>query len=294
MNISEFTSLLNTNSSISIEQTNAIEEILKNYPYFQAARMIHLKALKNQHSFKYNSALKVTAAHTTNRTVLFDYITADTLDNSNALEKQQEIINSKEVVDLEIVSNDVIEQSQLSVIHEDVEVEEGKEVDVKDVKKVEEELKIGKPLEFDLSEMYSFREWLQLTNVKPIEREKMEVVETDVNVEKNVLKEVKVEANNTTKKASPKQEKFDIIEQFIASKPKLKTDTKVENIDVSFESVVEDGMLMTETLARVYLEQKKYDKAIQAFKVLSLKYPEKSSFFADRIKAIKFLQKNNS
>lgn len=282
MNISEFTSLLNTNSSISIEQTNAIEEILKNYPYFQAARMIHLKALKNQHSFKYNSALKVTAAHTTNRTVLFDYITADTLDNSNALEKQQEIINSKEVVDLEIVSNDVIEQSQLSVIHEDVEVEEGKEVDVKDVKKVEEELKIGKPLEFDLSEMYSFREWLQLTNVKPIEREK------------NVLKEVKVEANNTTKKASPKQEKFDIIEQFIASKPKLKTDTKVENIDVSFESVVEDGMLMTETLARVYLEQKKYDKAIQAFKVLSLKYPEKSSFFADRIKAIKFLQKNNS
>ena len=49
---------------------------------------------------------------------------------------------------------------------------------------------------------------------------------------------------------------------------------------------------MTETLAQVYLEQKKYKKAIQAYKILSLKYPEQSGFFADRIKAVKKLQKN--
>jgi virulence-associated protein VapD len=45
---------------------------------------------------------------------------------------------------------------------------------------------------------------------------------------------------------------------------------------------------MTETLARVYLEQKKYQKAIQAYEILILKYPEKSSFFADRISDIRF------
>jgi hypothetical protein len=50
---------------------------------------------------------------------------------------------------------------------------------------------------------------------------------------------------------------------------------------------------MTETLARVYLEQKKYQKAIQAYEILILKYPEKSSFFADRILDIKHLQQNN-
>jgi hypothetical protein len=50
---------------------------------------------------------------------------------------------------------------------------------------------------------------------------------------------------------------------------------------------------MTETLAHVYLEQKKFNKAITAFQVLSLKYPEKSSFFAHQIEAIKELQKNN-
>ena len=47
---------------------------------------------------------------------------------------------------------------------------------------------------------------------------------------------------------------------------------------------------MTETLARVYLEQKKYSKAIQAYEILILKYPEKSTFFANRISDIKILQ----
>jgi hypothetical protein len=50
---------------------------------------------------------------------------------------------------------------------------------------------------------------------------------------------------------------------------------------------------MTETLAKVFLEQKKYHKAIQAYEILILKYPEKSSLFADRIIEIKNLQQNN-
>ena len=49
---------------------------------------------------------------------------------------------------------------------------------------------------------------------------------------------------------------------------------------------------MTETLAKVYLAQKKYENAIQAYKILSLKYPEKSSLFADQIQRIKILQNN--
>jgi hypothetical protein len=40
-------------------------------------------------------------------------------------------------------------------------------------------------------------------------------------------------------------------------------------------SKADNSMLMTETLARVYLEQKKYQKAIQAYEILILKYPEK-------------------
>jgi len=84
------------------------------------------------------------------------------------------------------------------------------------VKTAKEKLKIGKPLVFDLSEMHSFSEWLRLTNVKPIKRGEDSKIET----------EVKPSAKN--------QEKFDIIEQFITSKPKLETNATIENIDVSF------------------------------------------------------------
>jgi hypothetical protein len=48
---------------------------------------------------------------------------------------------------------------------------------------------------------------------------------------------------------------------------------------------------MTETLAKVFIKQKKYDKALQAYQILRLKYPEKNSFFADQIKTIKRLEK---
>ena len=44
--------------------------------------------------------------------------------------------------------------------------------------------------------------------------------------------------------------------------------------------------LMTETLAKVYLQQKNFKKALQAYHILSLKYPEKSGFFADQIRAV--------
>ena len=54
-----------------------------------------------------------------------------------------------------------------------------------------------------------------------------------------------------------------------------------------------DG-LMTETLAKVYLAQKKYENALVAYRILSLKNPEKSSFFANQITKIEQLQKNKS
>lgn len=52
------------------------------------------------------------------------------------------------------------------------------------------------------------------------------------------------------------------------------------------ESVRENDDILTETLASIYLKQKQYAKAINIFKKLSLKYPEKSSYFAARISDI--------
>lgn len=48
-----------------------------------------------------------------------------------------------------------------------------------------------------------------------------------------------------------------------------------------------DPEMITETMAKIYEMQKKYTKAIKAYEVLSLKYPEKSALFGARINYLK-------
>ena len=256
MNKTEFTLLLREPCSITPNQVNIVEEIIETYPYFQAAHVLNLKGLKKQNSYKYNQALKTTAAYTTNRTILFDFITSDALN----LEKKEAIefkeLTENEIVDLEIVESSISTEESIDLIE----------------KPILESLRIGEPLDFDKNEKHSFNEWLQLTSLIPIERD----------------------TDQTKKNPTKESKNFKLIDEFLDAKPKLKPNKSIDLIDISYESISENESLMTETLARVYLEQKKYAKAIKAFKILSLKYPEKSGFFADRIKAVQFLQKNNS
>lgn len=83
--------------------------------------------------------------------------------------------------------------------------------------------------------------------------------------------------------------KIKTINTFIENNPKiqrLKTDTeytpKEKSDDISH--------LMTETLANLYFEQRLYAKAIQAYKILSEKSPEKKETFEARITMIKAMR----
>ena len=86
--------------------------------------------------------------------------------------------------------------------------------------------------------------------------------------------------------------KIDLIDKFIKNSPKINIDKEYKpNKEIITESKVNDN-LITETLAKIYVNQEKYNKAIRAYKILSLKYPKKSSFFADQIEKIKNLKNN--
>lgn len=67
MTNSDFTYILQNPQDITHEQTEAVKSIIDEFPYFQSARAIYLKGLKNQSSFKYNQELKTTAAYTTDK-----------------------------------------------------------------------------------------------------------------------------------------------------------------------------------------------------------------------------------
>jgi hypothetical protein len=80
-----------------------------------------------------------------------------------------------------------------------------------------------------------------------------------------------------------------LIEQFLNSDPgviKADKQTSLEG-DVSLGSVEEDDSFITDTLAKIYVKQGLHAKAIYAYERLSLKYPEKSAYFAAQIEKIK-------
>ncbi|WET04390.1 hypothetical protein [Flavobacterium sp. YJ01] len=191
-------------------------------------------------------------------------------------EAPKEVI--QEVVKAEEKDEEEIKEENEEPIEEIIEEEESNEP----AKTAAEHLEIGKPLDFSLSEKHSFQEWLQLSRTEPIDRS------NEISPEE----QAKIEAA----KEEERQKKAEIIDKFIENNPKIspiKPGTSAPVVQI--ESNIEDNSyLMTETLARVYLEQKKYTKAIQAYEILILKYPEKITFFADRISDIKILQQNNN
>ena len=201
MNKNEYINILQNPNEINKEQIGFINSLIKDFPFFQSSRAIYLKVLKNTENFKYNQELKLTAAYTTDRSILFDFIT------SNEFQQEKIVFNKNELKNAKL-SNTKNEKTKDQIV------------------------------EFQKNDMHTFSEWLTLSKLKPIDR-------------------------NFNKK---KQDK---------------------NYDL--EVVYEDNHndLMTEALAKLYLSQKNYKKAIQSYKILSLKFPEKSSYFADQIKKIK-------
>ena len=85
-----------------------------------------------------------------------------------------------------------------------------------------------------------------------------------------------------------------IINDFLEKNPKMPKVIFSNNINKNIENYIfNEDEFMTETLAKLYLKQEKYDNALIAYKILSLNYPEKNSLFANQIKLIKKLQKQS-
>ena len=284
MNSTDYVSIINKPDTMYHEkQIEALEKVIAEFPYFQSARALQLKGLYSQNSFKYNTALKNTAAHSVDRSVLFDFITSDTFTSIDKISYDHQALTILEidVIDSTTILTEQKSQSKVNSVEQSIitSIKEAATTEFNEpLKTIEEKLEIGEPLNFLKIEQHSFQEWLQLSRSKPIEREN-----TPENNDLISLVD------------DEKRKKTELIDKFIETSPKISAVKHGTPSTVSFDINANDNSnLMTETLARVYLEQKKYQKAIQAYEILILKYPEKSSFFADRISDIKILQHNNN
>lgn len=177
-------------------------------------------------------------------------------DIANAVQQTSEI---------ELIENDSV-KNEVEILAKTIEVTEESKPEVNDQK-----VEIGENNNSEST--FSFTDWLkkvpsQSKTQKEIEEEQ-EIAEREI--------------------------KYKLIDDFLEKNPKIvpmkKTDITPANTPSNFvQNTEEYSDLMTETLAQIYIEQKKYDKAIKAYKILILKYPEKNSLFANRIKEIENLK----
>jgi predicted Zn-dependent protease len=88
----------------------------------------------------------------------------------------------------------------------------------------------------------------------------------------------------------------ELIDNFIKNQPSIvpRKDVSEGQEDISEVFIEADDHLMTETLAEIYVRQGYYSRAIHAYEKLSLKYPEKSSYFAIQINKIRQLKDNHN
>ena len=292
MTATDLSLILKQPNHITLSQVYELENIIHEYPYFQVVKAIYLKILYAQESYRYNKELKITAAHIGNRTLLFDFITSTGFkDKKNVLKKEE---MPKAYVDEAIpsefttyVSGDVFEKKEFYPVTHTVEQSQtSKDAISSSEQQQKEALHMGKPIDFQPNDKQSFATWLQVTRYKPIDRRTTKMATTiDLPfVDKNIFEEGDVRAK-----------KFDLIDKFLEANPKIEVNKDYDDTSSNIEIVEKKDIgrqFMTETLAKVYLEQGKYTEAIQAYQILMLKNPAKSAYFAEQISIIRKLQQN--
>lgn len=203
-----------------------LEDIIKEYPYFNLARILYLKTLYSKNIERFRLELSKSTIYLPDKKQLFKYLNENT--DLSSLRKKTE--NIEEIFQ----GND-----KLSTRH--------KEDDL---------------LAFEVSDI-SISPAYHLEN----ETKKLNTISYDENKDNQQL-----------------------IDDFIRNTPRI---SKTVNKDISNPILLDktelDDECMTETLAKIYVKQKLYSKAILVYEKLSLKNPQKSVYFVNHMIEIKKL-----
>jgi hypothetical protein len=268
---------LNDPKSMNSESIPQLREVIKRYPYFAAAQMMLAKNLRSENHIDQLKQLQLSAVMAPNRKVLHDYL-------HDKKKPQPKSVDELEEADVE--STIAKEKAQPVVEYQPIETEKQEQAEEVVQPRFPDEL-IPEPVIYQLEtadlpelpateeevaepeEVLSFSDWLSFTETGKLEQQ--EIV-----------------PKHSKESETGKRSTIDLIDHFLTQTdevPKKKAEF-FNPRKVAAKGDQGDFTVVSETLANIYFQQEKYELAKQAYESLSLKYPEKSVYFAARLKEI--------
>jgi tetratricopeptide (TPR) repeat protein len=305
MNRNDFLNMIENTVPVSRHMVGEVYELIDIFPYFQSAHLLLLKGLHYNSDVKFENQLRNSSIHVGDREVLYWLLrTKDASETYEAVVKAD--IDSK----VEIVSD-----TQQTVI----ESAKNSEYMINEIEKDSDEIKLSEsPDNLSQQTGHSIMIAAEPDNKEPDgviflmdedndppdnkvffmdpgfsipERSDLLELDLDENKEIEVPDEGTAWENSSEPhKTSNRQVQSELIDKFIIANPRIepaKDKTFVPSFDISKPYVEEAGGLVTETLAKIYVSQGYYSKAIDIYEKLSLKFPEKSSYFASQIEKVR-------
>jgi hypothetical protein len=283
------------------ESLSQLRQMTEQYPYFTTARLLLIRNLFLLEDPQYLSVIEHAAPYVTDRRVLYELIQPVTeskpmpaAEDEPAMENEPEPLPPESTPEEIPAGKNDLRQNISNLLSLQLH-----ELELADPSEQE----LMPEIAVDIEAAYGNK------NTAPDrEAEPDDLLTLDLEQEDNVIEHVtetkdnhsftdwltivgspakKAESGPETQSSSKPDEKV-LIDKFIETNPRLAPPKdNMPHVDISEDSVKEHDGIFTDTLARIYIKQGYYSKAIFAYEKLILKYPEKSGYFAGQIEEIK-------
>lgn len=270
MNRKDFLEIMENSAPIDSQILNEIDELVMKFPYFQSAHLLLLKGLHDNADGKFSNSLRSSAVKIADREVLYHFLYSPAVTESY-VQKEDNAPDSGQTVIESAKNSDELINSIENETEEPPAEETGDDIS---------------GILTDNDNMLN--DGLSVQSISADTDELLEL-DSDPALNGNIgsLAHTGIPENQSVLSQS------DLIDRFIVANPRIEPVRDMKNVPAEDRSVPEnsEGVFVSETLARIYISQGYYSKAIDIFEKLSLKYPEKSSYFATQIEKVKELFK---
>jgi len=300
MNRFDFLNMIENSVPVTRQMISEVSELIGIFPYFQSAHLLLLKGLYYNEDVKFENQLRNSAIHINDREILYWLLKSNTSFEDVKAEPSVNTIKEEIVTDTEqtVIESARNSEFMISEIEKDISGESPDDMHNTTSHQVmiatepdntepagvvlllEEETSPSEDKVFFMDPGFSIPEHSDLLELDLDEDHAMDYLPEDN----------KTETQDGININSRKLLQSELIDKFIIANPRIepqKDKTYVSNEDFSKPFVEETASLVTETLAKIYVNQGYYSKAIDIYEKLSLKFPEKSSYFASQIEKVK-------